>query len=76
MLNIVMGGHDNMLKLLYTRERHLQLVAKQLERDVKMGLEFAANLNDLAVIVDILGVINHKQYVFTSQLISNHLKTI
>lgn len=64
-LNIVMGGHDNMLKLLYTRERHLQLVAKQLERDVKMGLEFAANLNDLAVIVDILGVINHKHSLWS-----------
>lgn len=60
-LGIFLRGHEPMMAVLSTRHRGLKIVFSQYRnKDIKAAFETAISLNDLAVIVDMLSVINQK----------------
>ncbi|XP_022913549.1 katanin p80 WD40 repeat-containing subunit B1 [Onthophagus taurus] len=60
-LGVILGGHVPMLSVLKSRKRQLQIVLTQYHsKDMKSGVETALTFNDLALIIDLLGIINQK----------------
>ncbi|KAG5876724.1 hypothetical protein JTB14_015513 [Gonioctena quinquepunctata] len=60
-LGIVMRGHEPMMGILNTRQRSMKLVLAQYRsKDMKSAVEMALAMDEVAILVDILGVINNK----------------
>lgn len=60
-INSMMRGHDSMMAVLTNRQRSLQIIYSLWHsKDMKSAIESAVAMNDLAVIVDLLGVLNLK----------------
>lgn len=58
-LGALMRGHESMKTLLDTRLRSLKIVhAEYRNKDVKSATETAVAMNDLSVLVDLLGIFN------------------
>ncbi|KAI4464785.1 katanin p80 subunit [Holotrichia oblita] len=68
-LGIFLRGHEPMMAVLSTRHRGLKIVFSQYRnKDIKAAFETAISLNDLAVIVDMLSVINQKYTIWSLDL--------
>lgn len=60
-LGALMRGHEPMMAMVVTRQRSLKLVLAQFRtKDIKAATETAVVMDDLAVLVDLLGVYNCK----------------
>ncbi|XP_018326906.1 katanin p80 WD40 repeat-containing subunit B1 [Agrilus planipennis] len=68
-LGIVMRGHEPMMAVLTTRQKNLKVVLAQLKsKDLKAAMEMAIQLDDLAIIVDLLGIFNNKYSMWNLDL--------
>lgn len=60
-LGVIMRGHEPIMGILSTRQRSLKLVVAQYRsKDMKSAIETALVMEDISVLVDILGVIINK----------------
>lgn len=60
-INSIMRGHDSMMTVLNGRHRSLQIIYSLWHnKDVKTAIDSAVAMNDLSVIVDLLGVLTLK----------------
>lgn len=60
-INSMMRGHDSMMAVLTNRQRSLQIIYSLWHnKDIKSAIDSAVAMNDLSVIVDLLGVLNLK----------------
>lgn len=60
-LNVIMGGHGPMMTMLSNRQRNLKIVHAQFRNsDLKGAIETAITLNDMSIIVELLGILNSK----------------
>lgn len=58
-LGVMMRGHEPMKAMLAVRQRSLKIVLAQFRsKDFKAAVETAVSMNDLSIIVDLLGVFN------------------
>uniref|UniRef100_A0A6P7H0H7 Katanin p80 WD40 repeat-containing subunit B1-like n=1 Tax=Diabrotica virgifera virgifera TaxID=50390 RepID=A0A6P7H0H7_DIAVI len=68
-LGVIMRGHDPIMDILNTRKRSLRLVLTQYRsKDMKTAVESAVAMGDVAVLVDLLGVINTKYSLWNLDL--------
>nr|XP_023023531.1 katanin p80 WD40 repeat-containing subunit B1 [Leptinotarsa decemlineata] len=68
-LGVVMRGHDPMMGILNTRQRSLKLILAQYRsKDMKSAIEMALAMDEAAILVDILGVINNKYSLWNLDL--------
>ncbi|KRT81928.1 hypothetical protein AMK59_5986, partial [Oryctes borbonicus] len=66
---VILRGHEPMMAVLSSRQRGLKIVFSQYRnKDIKAAFETAISLNDLAVIVDMLSVINQKYTIWSLDL--------
>ncbi|XP_014217940.1 katanin p80 WD40 repeat-containing subunit B1-like [Copidosoma floridanum] len=57
-LNTMMRGHDSMMAVLTSRHRSLQIIfSLSQSKDMKSAVDSAVAMNDLSVVVDLLGVL-------------------
>uniref|UniRef100_T1ISW5 Katanin p80 WD40 repeat-containing subunit B1 n=1 Tax=Strigamia maritima TaxID=126957 RepID=T1ISW5_STRMM len=57
-ISSIIKGHESMLAVLTNRHRHLQIVLTLWNnKDIKTAIESAVHMNDLSVIVDVLGIV-------------------
>lgn len=60
-ISSVTRGHDSMMAVLKTRERNLQIIYSLWHhKDLKTAVDSAVAMNDLSIIVDLLGVITNR----------------
>ncbi|KMQ92602.1 katanin p80 wd40-containing subunit b1 [Lasius niger] len=63
-LNSMMRSHDSMMAVLKSRHRSLQIIYSLWHnKDLKAAVESAVAMNDLAIIVDLLGILTLKPYI-------------
>ncbi|CAG9825798.1 unnamed protein product [Phaedon cochleariae] len=68
-LGIVMRGHEPMMGILSTRQRSMKVVLAQYRsKDMKAAIETALAMDDIAILVDILCVINNKYSLWNLDL--------
>ncbi|XP_076647784.1 katanin p80 isoform X1 [Halictus rubicundus] len=68
-LNSMMRGHDSMMTVLTNRHRSLQIIYSQMQhKDLKAAVESAVAMNDLSVIVDLLGILTLKPTMWNLDL--------
>ncbi|KAK9869415.1 hypothetical protein WA026_003170 [Henosepilachna vigintioctopunctata] len=68
-LGVILRGHERMNSVIATRQRSLNLVLAQFKsKDIKAAVEMAIAMDDLAVLVDILGVFNEKYTIWNLDL--------
>ncbi|CAH0557594.1 unnamed protein product [Brassicogethes aeneus] len=68
-LNVVMRGHEPIMGILAARQRSLKIVlAQSRTKDLKAAVETAIAMDDLSVLVDVLGVINSKNSLWSLDL--------
>lgn len=60
-LGVIMRGHEPIRGIMNARLRSLKLVMAQFRsKDMKTAVESALAMDDMAVLVDVLGVIHNK----------------
>ncbi|XP_057657568.1 katanin p80 WD40 repeat-containing subunit B1 isoform X1 [Diorhabda carinulata] len=68
-LGVIMRSHEPVMDIINTRLRSLKLVLNQYRsRDMKTAVESALAMGDIAVLVDVLGVINTKYSLWNLDL--------
>ncbi|CAG9860367.1 unnamed protein product [Phyllotreta striolata] len=68
-LGVIMRGHEPMMDILNTRKRSLQLVLNHYRsKDMKAAVESALAMEDISVLVDVLGVITAKHSLWNLDL--------
>ncbi|XP_024883809.1 katanin p80 WD40 repeat-containing subunit B1-like isoform X1 [Temnothorax curvispinosus] len=76
-LNSMMRSHDSMMAVLKSRHRSLQIIYSLWHnKDLKAAVESAVAMNDLAVIVDLLGIITLKPAMWNLDLCNSLLGPI
>ncbi|XP_072762779.1 katanin p80 WD40 repeat-containing subunit B1 isoform X1 [Anoplolepis gracilipes] len=68
-LNSMMRSHDSMMAVLKSRHRSLQIIYSLWHnKDLKAAMESAVAMNDLAIIVDLLGILTLKPTMWNLDL--------
>lgn len=68
-LGVIMKGYEPMISVIATRQRSLKIVINQYKsKDAKAAIDTALAMDDLAVIVDILGVLVEKYTIWNLDL--------
>ncbi|XP_043664606.1 katanin p80 WD40 repeat-containing subunit B1 isoform X3 [Vespula pensylvanica] len=68
-LNSMMRGHEPMMAVLTSRHRSLQIVYSLWHnKDLKSAIDSAVAMNDLAIIVDLLGILTLKPTIWNLDL--------
>ncbi|XP_076671456.1 katanin p80 isoform X4 [Andrena cerasifolii] len=76
-LNSMMRGHESMMAVLTNRNRSLQIVYSLWHnKDLKAAVESAVAMNDLSVIVDLLGILTLKPTMWNLDLCNSLLGPI
>lgn len=76
-LNSMMRGYESMMTVLNSRHRSLQIVYSLWHsKDLKAAVDSAVAMNDLSVIVDLLGVITLKPTIWNLDLCNSLLTSI
>ncbi|XP_017878583.1 katanin p80 WD40 repeat-containing subunit B1-like isoform X1 [Ceratina calcarata] len=76
-LNSIMGGHESMMAVLTSRHRSLQIIYSLWHnKDLKAAVESAVAMNDLPVIVDLLGIMTLKPSMWNLDLCNSLLGPI
>lgn len=76
-LNSMMRSHDSMMAVLKSRHRSLQIIYSLWHnKDLKAALESAVAMNDLAVIVDLLGILTLKPTMWNLDMCNSLLGPI
>uniref|UniRef100_A0A0C9QVJ2 Katanin p80 WD40 repeat-containing subunit B1 n=1 Tax=Fopius arisanus TaxID=64838 RepID=A0A0C9QVJ2_9HYME len=76
-INSIMRGHDSMMTVLNNRHRSLQIIYSLWHsKDVKSAIDSAVTMNDLSVIVDLLGVLTLKPTMWNLDMCNSLLRPI
>ncbi|KAG7207471.1 hypothetical protein KM043_009105 [Ampulex compressa] len=76
-LNSMMRGHESMMAVLTSRHRSLQIIYSLWHnKDLKAAVDSAVAMNDLAVIVDLLGILTLKPTMWNLDLCNSMLGPI
>ncbi|XP_078046137.1 katanin p80 isoform X3 [Augochlora pura] len=76
-LNSMMRGHESMMTVLTNRHRSLQIIYSLMKhKDLKAAAESAVAMNDLSVIVDLLGILTVKPTMWNLDLCNSLLGPI
>ncbi|XP_067007585.1 katanin p80 WD40 repeat-containing subunit B1 isoform X2 [Anabrus simplex] len=76
-LSSIMRGHEQMMVVLSSRQRSLQIVYSLWHnKDLKAAIDSAIAMNDVSIMVDILGVVTLRPSVWNLDLCSILLPTI
>ncbi|KAJ8683410.1 hypothetical protein QAD02_019202, partial [Eretmocerus hayati] len=76
-LNTMMRGHESMMAVLTSRHRSLQIIYSLWHnKDMKSAVDSAVAMNDLSVIVDLLGVLVLKPAIWNLDLCNSLLAPI
>ncbi|XP_053981414.1 katanin p80 WD40 repeat-containing subunit B1 isoform X2 [Hylaeus anthracinus] len=76
-LNSMMRGHESMMAVLTNRHRSLQIIYSLLHhKDLKSAVESAVAMNDLSVVVDLLGILTLKPTMWNLDLCNSLLGPI
>ncbi|XP_011501573.1 PREDICTED: katanin p80 WD40 repeat-containing subunit B1 [Ceratosolen solmsi marchali] len=76
-LNTMMRGHESMMAVLTSRHRSLQIIYSLWHnKDMKSAVDSAVAMNDLAVIVDLLGVLTLKPAIWNLDLCNSLIPPI
>ncbi|XP_076242540.1 katanin p80 isoform X2 [Calliopsis andreniformis] len=76
-LNSMMRGHESMMAVLTSRHRSLQIIYSLWHnKDLKAAVESAVAMNDLSVIVDLLGILTLKPILWNLDLCNSLLGPI
>ncbi|XP_033342320.1 katanin p80 isoform X5 [Megalopta genalis] len=76
-LNSMMRGHESMMTVLTNRHRSLQITYSLMKhKDLKAAVESAVAMNDLSVIVDLLGILTVKPTMWNLDLCNSLLGPI
>lgn len=76
-LNTMMRGHESMMAVLTSRHRSLQIIYSLWHnKDMKSAVDSAVAMNDLSVIVDLLGVLTLKPAIWNLDLCNSLLTPI
>ncbi|KZC06937.1 PREDICTED: katanin p80 WD40 repeat-containing subunit B1 [Dufourea novaeangliae] len=76
-LNSMMRGHESMMAVLTNRHRSLQIIYSLMQhKDLKAAVESAVAMNDLSVIVDLLGILTLKPAMWNLDLCNSLLGPI
>ncbi|XP_034941846.1 katanin p80 WD40 repeat-containing subunit B1 isoform X2 [Chelonus insularis] len=77
MNSLMRGQHDSMMAVLTNRQRSLQIIYSLWHnKDVKSAIDSAVAMNDLSVIVDLLGVLNLKATIWNLDICNSLLRPI
>uniref|UniRef100_A0A1B6E1F0 Katanin p80 WD40 repeat-containing subunit B1 n=1 Tax=Clastoptera arizonana TaxID=38151 RepID=A0A1B6E1F0_9HEMI len=75
--NSLLSHHQNMLAVLKTRNRTLQIVYNLWQnKDLKSAIDFAVDTNDLALLVDLLGVCTQRPTIWNLDICAAVLPSI
>ncbi|XP_053594219.1 katanin p80 WD40 repeat-containing subunit B1 isoform X2 [Microplitis demolitor] len=76
-ISSVTRGHDSMMTVLTNRQRALQIIYSLWHsKDVKSAIDSAVRMNDLSVIVDLLGALNLKPTIWNLDVCNLLLRPI
>ncbi|XP_057328062.1 katanin p80 WD40 repeat-containing subunit B1-like isoform X2 [Microplitis mediator] len=76
-ISSVTRGHDSMMTILTNRQRALQIIYSLWHsKDVKSAIDSAVRMNDLSVIVDLLGALNLKPTIWNLDVCNLLLRPI
>ncbi|XP_043285326.1 katanin p80 WD40 repeat-containing subunit B1 isoform X2 [Venturia canescens] len=76
-INSMMRGHESMMAVLTSRQRSLQIIYSLWHnKDLKSAIDSAVAMNDLSVIVDLLGVLTLKPTMWNLDLCNSLLMPI
>ncbi|XP_012235415.1 katanin p80 WD40 repeat-containing subunit B1-like isoform X2 [Linepithema humile] len=76
-LNSMMRSHESMMAVLKSRHRSLQIIYSLWHnKDLKAAVDSAVAMNDLAIIVDLLGILTLKQSMWNLDLCNSLLGPI
>ncbi|XP_019756427.1 katanin p80 WD40 repeat-containing subunit B1 isoform X4 [Dendroctonus ponderosae] len=68
-LGLLMRGHERMQSIFSTRNRNTRLILAHFRnRDIKHSVESAVSMDDISILIDILGVINNKYTIWNLDL--------
>ncbi|XP_018910096.2 katanin p80 WD40 repeat-containing subunit B1 isoform X2 [Bemisia tabaci] len=76
-ISSVMRGHEDMMRVLISRQRNLQIIFSVWHtKDLKSAVEMATDMNDLSVVVDLLSALTRKPNLWSLDLCNLLLPSI